>query len=77
MRGAAERGHLVIGLGDFNMIPESLAHHLITAHSPVEDIWRVLHPDSSVGAAKDDVEKARRRPIPTADFNLAENGATW
>lgn len=76
MRGAAERGHLVLGLGDFNMIPQSLAHHLISTHSPVKDVWLVLHPDSSVGAAIDPVEKARRRPIPTADINIHENGAT-
>jgi len=76
MRGAAERGHLVLGLGDFNMIPLSLAHRLISTHSPVRDVWQLLHPDSSVGAAIDAVEKARRRPIPTAEFNLLENGAT-
>ncbi|RDW78039.1 putative inositol phosphosphingolipids phospholipase C [Coleophoma crateriformis] len=76
MRGAAERGHLVIGLGDFNMIPQSLAHRLISKHSPVHDVWLALHPDSSIGAAVDEVEKARRRPIPTAEFNLTENGAT-
>ncbi|KAJ6141529.1 hypothetical protein N7470_009919 [Penicillium chermesinum] len=76
MRGAAERGHLVIGLGDFNMLPSSFAHRLITAQSPVRDVWRELHPDSSVGAAVDAVEKARNKPIPTAEFNLTENGAT-
>ena len=76
MRGAAERGHLVVGLGDFNMIPQSLAHKLIQTHSTVKDVWAVLHPDSSIGAAIDDVEKARGRPIPTAEFNLRENGAT-
>ncbi|KAE8442834.1 hypothetical protein EG329_002806 [Mollisiaceae sp. DMI_Dod_QoI] len=76
MRGAAERGHLVLGLGDFNMVPQSLAHRLISTHSPVKDVWLLLHPDSSVGAAIDPVEKARRRPIPTADINIHENGAT-
>ncbi|KAJ5369833.1 Endonuclease/exonuclease/phosphatase [Penicillium cataractarum] len=76
MRGAAERGHLVIGLGDFNMLPSSFAHKLISAQSPVRDVWRELHPDSSVGAAIDAVEKARNRPIPSAEFNLIENGAT-
>lgn len=58
------------------MIPQSLAHRLISTHSPVRDIWLLLHPDSSIGAAVDDVEKARRRPIPTAEFNVTENGAT-
>jgi sphingomyelin phosphodiesterase 2 len=76
MRGAVERGHLVIGLGDFNMLPLSLAHRIITTHAPVQDIWRALHLDSSVGAAEDLVEQTRRRPIPTAEYNLIENGAT-
>ncbi|KAK4697799.1 sphingomyelin phosphodiesterase 2, partial [Lecanoromycetidae sp. Uapishka_2] len=75
MRGAAERGHLVLGLGDFNMLPLSFAHQLITAHAPVKDIWRVLHPDSSIGAANSQVEMQRGRPIPDALFNLTENGA--
>ncbi|KAI9673884.1 MAG: phospholipase C type enzyme [Caeruleum heppii] len=76
LRAAAERGHLVIGLGDFNMIPLSLAHQLITTHAPVEDVWRTLHPDSSIGAAIDDAEKVRGRVIPTAEYNLQENGTT-
>ncbi|KAI1921543.1 phospholipase C type enzyme [Ophidiomyces ophidiicola] len=76
MRAAAEKGHLVIGLGDFNMLPLSLAHRLITTHAPVEDVWRYLHPDSSIGAAVDQVEMARGKPIPSADYNLSENGAT-
>jgi sphingomyelin phosphodiesterase 2 len=76
MRGAAERGHLVLGLGDFNMIPMSLAHKLVSTHAPVRDIWMLLHPDCSLGAAEDPVETARRRPIPTADINIHENGAT-
>lgn len=76
MRGAAERGHLVIGLGDFNMLPLSLAHQLITAHAPVQDAWRVLHPDSSLGAANDAVERKRGRGVPTAIFNVIENGAS-
>lgn len=76
LNGAAERGHLVVAMGDFNMLPLSLAHRLITAHAPVRDVWRVLHPDSALGPSHHDAEKARRRPIPTADFNLLENGAT-
>ncbi|EKG17628.1 Endonuclease/exonuclease/phosphatase [Macrophomina phaseolina MS6] len=76
MRGAAERGHLVLGLGDFNMIPLSLAHRLIEAHSPVRDVWRIKHPDSSIGAARDEVEQKRGRPMPNARFNITENGAT-
>lgn len=75
MRGAAERGHLVLGLGDFNMLPLSLAHQLITSHAPVVDAWRVLHPDSSIGPANSEVERQRSREVPTALFNLTENGA--
>jgi sphingomyelin phosphodiesterase 2 len=76
MRGASERGHLVLGLGDFNMIPSSLAHRLISTHSPTRDVWMILHPDCSLGASIDAVERARRRPVPTAKYNLSENGAT-
>lgn len=76
MRGAAERGHLVVGLGDFNMLPSSFAHRLISAHAPVRDVWGTLHPDASVGAAVNEVEKARGKPVPTAEFNLEENGVT-
>jgi sphingomyelin phosphodiesterase 2 len=76
MRAAAERGHLVIGLGDFNMVPLSLAHRIIETHSPVRDVWRILHPESSIGAAKDKVEQTRGLPMPDAQFNLTINGAT-
>lgn len=76
MRGAAERGHLVIALGDFNMTPLSFAHQLITTHAPVQDVWRVIHPDSSLGAFSNALERKRGREIPTARFNITENGAT-
>lgn len=75
MRGAAERGHLVLGLGDFNMLPLSFAHQLITAHAPVKDAWRVLRPESSIGPADSEIERKRGRPVPNARFNLTENGA--
>ena len=58
------------------MVPQSLAHRLISRHSPVRDVWLLLHPDSSLGAAEDAVEMARCRPIPTASYNITENGAT-
>ncbi|OBR15882.1 endonuclease/Exonuclease/phosphatase [Colletotrichum higginsianum IMI 349063] len=76
LRAASERGHLALAMGDFNMRPLSLPHRIITAHAPVHDAWRTLHPDSSLGAADDPLERARGRPVPTADFNLKENGAT-
>ncbi|ETS88027.1 hypothetical protein PFICI_01855 [Pestalotiopsis fici W106-1] len=76
LRGAAARGHLVLALGDFNDTPMSLMHRIITSHSTVKDVWRVLHPDSSVGSADDESERARRRPVPTVEYNINENGAT-
>ena len=76
MRHAAERGHMVLGLGDFNMIPLSLAHRLIEAHAPVRDIWMIVKPDSAIGSAEQAPEKARGRPVPTAEQCLVEHGAT-
>lgn len=76
MRGAAERGHLVIATGDFNMTPLSFAHRLIECHAPVKDVWRIAYPQSSLGAAIDATEKARGVPVPDAKFNLTVNGAT-
>ncbi|KAL1838271.1 hypothetical protein VTJ49DRAFT_2842 [Mycothermus thermophilus] len=76
LRGAAERGHVVLAMGDFNMIPMSPEYQLITGLAPVRDVWRVLHPDSSLGASYHPAEEARRRPIPSAEFNIRENGAT-
>lgn len=76
MRGAAERGHLAIGLGDFNMVPSSFAHQLIRAHSPVQDVWQAIYPDSSVAAPIDPIEQKRGKPTPSAEFNLHVNGAT-
>ncbi|CAD6584043.1 MAG: phospholipase C type enzyme [Alectoria sarmentosa] len=76
MRGATERGHLVLGLGDFNMVPLSFAHQLITGYASVRDAWRVMHPQSSIGSANDDLERKRGRGIPNARYNLSENGAT-
>jgi sphingomyelin phosphodiesterase 2 len=76
MRSAYEKGHLVLGLGDFNMIPLSLAHHVVSTHGRAHDTWRLLHPDSSIGAHEDSAEKTRGRPMPSANFNLEENGTT-
>ena len=76
MRHAAERGHMVIGLGDFNMVPLSLAHQLIEAHSPVKDVWRIVKPDSALGSAENEAEKARGRPVPSSIECLEEHGTT-
>ena len=58
------------------MVPLSLAHRLVERYAPVRDVWRVLHPDSSLGAAGDEAEKVRGRAVPTAEENVRENGAT-
>ncbi|TPX11240.1 uncharacterized protein E0L32_001058 [Thyridium curvatum] len=83
MRAAASaRGHLAVGLGDFNTPPALLTYRLLVAGAPgdpatARDAWRVLHPDSSLGAyAHHAAERARGRPLPTAHYNLVENGAT-
>lgn len=82
MRDAGERGSLVLGLGDFNMVPMSFAHVLLEARGGVRDIWRVLKPGSSVGASEDDAEKKRRKTMgladipPSAEESLTEHGHT-
>lgn len=76
LRGAAERGHLVVALGDFNMVPSSLAHRIVTVRGGVGDVWQVAHPDSAVGPVDDPAERARGRQVPTAEFNVRENGVT-
>jgi sphingomyelin phosphodiesterase 2 len=76
MRDAYAKGHIVLAMGDFNMLPLSLAHKIIETHGCAQDIWRIHHPESSIGAAQDDVEKARGKSMPSADFNLRVNGAT-
>jgi sphingomyelin phosphodiesterase 2 len=76
MRSAYAKGHIVLAMGDFNMIPLSLAHQIVEKHGRASDVWRIKHPDSSVGAAVDDVEIAREKPIPSAEYNLDVNGAT-
>ena len=76
MRHAAERGHTVLGLGDFNMEPAGFEHVLVEAHSPARDLWRVVRPGSAVGAWQNAAERARGEPVPTAERCLLEHGAT-
>lgn len=81
MQGARARGSLVIGLGDFNMVPLSFAHLLIEARGGVKDVWRELHPSSSVGASIDAPEIERRRNLclpqsPDVEESLFEHGHT-
>jgi len=44
VRAANERGDLVIAAGDFNSIPHSLAHRMITTYGGVEDSWFQKYP---------------------------------
>ncbi|VUC33886.1 unnamed protein product [Clonostachys rosea] len=76
VRSAVRTGHLVAALGDFNMLPRSLAHRIMTAQGGVRDVWRIFHPDSSLGPSDHPDEARRGLPVPSADFNLLENGAT-
>ena len=66
----------MLGVGDLNTVPAGLPHRLVEAGAPVRDVWKVLHPDSALGPVDEPAEHARRRPIPTAAYNLSENGAT-
>ncbi|EFX04657.1 sphingomyelinase family [Grosmannia clavigera kw1407] len=100
---AAERGglglsaRLVVAVGDFNMLPQSLPYQMLQLGARAEastspslqllDSWRVLHPQSSFGPAACLAKQARQKlqttaataaqiTVPTAAFNLTENGAT-
>ncbi|KAI9668370.1 MAG: phospholipase C type enzyme [Alyxoria varia] len=66
MSVAAERGRLVVGLGDFNMRPNSLAYRIIQSKAPVRDAWRVLYPNSPV----------LPKPAPNIRVNIEKNGTT-
>lgn len=81
MRAAKERGSLVIGLGDFNMVPMSFAHVLVESRGGVRDVWRVLRPQSSIGASIDIAEEKRRQnhnlpATPDVEESLQEHGHT-
>ena len=76
MSDAYAKGHIVLAMGDFNMLPLSLAHKIIETHGRAKDVWRINHPESSIGAAVDEVEKLRGKPVPSANYNLAANGTT-
>ena len=82
MCDAGKRGSLVVGLGDFNMVPMSFAHVLIEAKGGgIQDVWRVLKPASSVGASIDAPEIDRRHRMqeesaPDVDESLREHGHT-
>ena len=81
MKAAREKGNLVLGLGDFNMVPMSFAHVLIESKGDVQDAWRMVHPTSSIGASIDRVEADRRSQLKLAESpdvkeSLHEHGHT-
>lgn len=81
MRNASERGSLVFGIGDFNMIPLSFAHVLIESRGRVRDVWRTIKPDSSIGASIDPPEKDRRsrmgsKATPDVEESIYHHGHT-
>ncbi|KAI1312417.1 Endonuclease/exonuclease/phosphatase [Xylaria venustula] len=75
-RYAAERGHLAIVFASLDAAPFSLPYRLLTSHAAVRDAWRVMHSDSSLGSTSNELERARGRPVPSAAFNVTENGVT-
>lgn len=75
-RAARDRGRLVLAVGDFNMVPSSLAHELVQGMSGLRDTWRIVKPDSSIGPYNAREEQARGFPVPNAEINLKENGTT-
>jgi len=81
MKDARARGSLVVGLGDFNMVPMSFAHVLIESRGNVADVWRQLKPGSSIGASTDVAEADRRNRLhlpgrPDVEESLLEHGHT-
>ena len=66
LRGAVQKGHVAIGVGDFNMIPSSLAHRLISTHGMVSDSWLSAYPSTP------DIHP----PGANAQFNVEVMGAT-
>lgn len=81
LKDARARGSLVVGLGDFNMVPMSFAHVLIESRGNVVDVWRQLKHASSVGASIDVAEADRRKRLrlpdtPDVDESLHEHGHT-
>ncbi|KAJ9607270.1 phospholipase C type enzyme [Cladophialophora chaetospira] len=81
MRAASDRGSLVVGLGDFNMVPLSFAHVLVESRAGIQDVWRIVKPASSIGASIDPPETERRKRMneektPNVDTSLQEHGHT-
>lgn len=70
VRDARERGHLAIACGDFNMVPESLAYQLVTAHGGVDDVW------TSGSDEKETAETKEGKSDKTVQHKLQIDGCT-
>ncbi|KAK6441246.1 phospholipase C type enzyme [Oleoguttula sp. CCFEE 5521] len=72
MRHAKERGHVVIALGDFNMLLLSLAHRLIETHGE-----RLRKPGSALRAWEDGhAGKEEGEACPHVEHCISEHGPT-
>ena len=87
LRRAMATGDLVLALGDFNSLPETLPHRIITSKPSTAlgddasgdglyDVWRILHPDSSLGPSDHPPQAARNLEVPSVKYNITLNGAT-
>ncbi|CAK7271424.1 phospholipase C type enzyme [Sporothrix epigloea] len=83
VRAAAERGRLVLAMGDFNMTPDSLPYQTLflgaangqegqsfTNGFVLHDAWRDLHPNASLGDASHPLEQARQRQLSSASQTI-------
>lgn len=85
MRRGMERGSLVVGGGDFNMVVAGLEYRVIQAQTRglLRDVWREMYPESSVGAWIDGSERDRLKALgqadrgpPTVEESLRRHGHT-
>lgn len=66
LRGSVEKGNIAIGVGDFNMIPSSLAHRIISTHGLVSDSWLSFYPNTPLNPVSN----------ATAKYNIEVLGTT-
>ncbi|KAI9819096.1 MAG: phospholipase C type enzyme [Phylliscum demangeonii] len=67
LRAAVDKGRRVVGLGDFNLLPDSLGYRLLTTHAPVRDVW----PAAAMKAME--AVKAVDGPSSSSSSSAAEN----
>jgi sphingomyelin phosphodiesterase 2 len=76
IRGATEKGRLVVAAGDFNMEPGSLEYRIVTRFGGVRDTWLDLHPDANGEMAKDITRRSKEMNVPETEYNISERGIT-